>query len=290
MELLEKIYRLEIKVKGLTQHLMSGEYHSAFKGRGMAFSETRNYQFGDDVRTIDWNVTARFNDPYVKVFEEERELVMMIVVDVSASQYFGSSEQTKYSAQTEVIAILAFSALSNNDKVGAVFVSDRIEKYMPPKKGRKHILSILQELMTLQPSSEKTKIVEGLKFVQNIQKKRTICFVISDFIEDDSRFIEALRITRRKHDVVAIKIEDKYEYKLPKIGFVQLYNAETKQTTWINTNDVNVRQRFEANFNNKKQQLIKQFVKNDIDYVILNTETDLVLPIVKLFRMRGSRR
>jgi len=290
VDLLQKIYRLEIKAKGLTKHLMSGEYHSAFKGRGMTFSEVRGYEFGDEIRRIDWNVTARFHQPFVKIFEEERELVVMLVVDVSKSQYFGSTNQTKHSIQIETIAILAFSALANNDKVGAVLVSDRIEKYIPPRKGRKHVLYMISELMTIQPKGKQTNIEEGLKFIQNTQKKRTICIVISDFIYDDQTLIEAFKIIRRKHDVIALKTEDKAEYKMPKMGFVQLYNAETKQTTWINTNDATIRERFETNFLNKKQQQIKQFAQNDIDYAVLQTDEDLVKPLVELFRKRRNIR
>jgi len=289
MDLLQKIYRLEIMAKGLTKHFMSGAYHSAFKGRGMTFSEVRAYQFGDEVRSIDWNVTARFDAPFVKVFEEERELVMMFLIDVSASQHFGSTDKSKRDLILQTMAILAFSALANNDKVGALFVSDRVEKYIPPQKGRKHILYMLRQWMTLQPTSLQTDLGVGLKFFQNTQKKRTICFVMSDFL-GDKKVVEALKIARKKHDVIALKTEDTAEYQLPKIGFVQLYNAERKATTWINTSDVQVRNKFERDYFNKKQQQLKQFAQNGIDYAVLNTASDAVLPLVQLFQKRGSKK
>ncbi|MCO5258518.1 MAG: DUF58 domain-containing protein [Crocinitomicaceae bacterium] len=284
-ELLEKIHRLEIKTKGLTKHIFSGEYHSAFKGRGMAFSEVRNYQIGDEIRTIDWNVTARFNDPHVKVFEEERELTVMLLVDVSSSGDFGSTERTKKDLLLETMAVLAFSALSNNDKVGVLFISDEVERYIPPKKGRKHILYLLREFIAFQPKNKGTNLNNGLKFFRNTHKKRTICFVVSDFI-DDSHFIEGLKITHKSHDVIALLLEDPSEYELPKMGFVQLFNAETGDTTWVNSNDSEVREAFKTDFKEKQQKLLKDFTRNGIDFAVLNTGEDYIVQLVNLFRNR----
>lgn len=284
-ELLQKIHRLEIKAKGLTKHIFSGEYHSAFKGRGMAFSEVRNYQIGDEVRTIDWNVTARFNDPFVKVFEEERELIVMLVVDVSGSENFGSTDKSKRDILLETMAVLAFSALSNNDKVGAVFVSDEVERYIAPQKGKKHILYLLREFIALKPKSKKTNLGNGLKFFRNTQKKRTICFVLSDFI-DENNFVEGLKVTKKKHDVIALKLEDPSEHELPKMGFVQLYNAETGATTWVNTNDARTRETFRNNFLEQRQKVLKEFSRNGIDYAILNTGENYIIPLVNLFKNR----
>lgn len=284
-ELLQKVHRLEIKAKGLTKHIFSGEYHSVFKGRGMAFSEVRNYHFGDEVRTIDWNVTARFNDPFVKVFEEERELTVMLVIDVSGSENFGSTDKSKRDILLETVAILAFSALSNNDKVGVLLISDQVEKYIAPQKGRKHILYILRELIQLKPKSKGTNLENGLKFFQRTQKKRTICFVISDFI-DESNFMEGLKITRKKHDVVALKIEDPAEGKLPKMGYVQFYNAEDGKASWVNTNDAKIREEFEANYQEEKEKLSKALMKMGIDFAVLNTGEDYIGQLVHLFKNR----
>jgi uncharacterized protein (DUF58 family) len=284
-ELLQKVHRLEIKAKGLTKHIFSGEYHSAFKGRGMAFSEVRNYQIGDEVRTIDWNVTARFNDPFVKVFEEERELTVMLIIDVSGSGNFGSTDKSKRDLLLETMAVLAFSALSNNDKVGALFVSDQVEKYIAPQKGKKHILYILREFIQLQPKSKRTNLSNGFKFFQNTQKKRTICFVISDFI-DENNYMEGLKVTRKKHDVVALKLEDPSECELPKMGFIQFYNAETGETTWVNTNDASTREAFKSNFLEQKQRITKEFSRNGIDFAILNTGENFIVPLVNLFKNR----
>lgn len=284
-ELLQKVHRLEIKAKGLTKHIFSGEYHSVFKGKGMAFSEVRNYHFGDEVRTIDWNVTARFNDPFVKVFEEERELTVMLIIDVSGSENFGSTEKSKRDLLLETVAILAFSALSNNDKVGVLLVSDQIEKYIAPQKGRKHILYILRELIQLKPKSKGTNLENGLKFFQRTQKKRTICFVISDFI-DESNFMEGLKITRKKHDVVALKLEDPAEYKMPKMGYVQFYNAENGETSWVNTNDDKIRSEFETSYMEGKEKLSKDLMKMGIDLAVLNTAEDHIGQLVNLFKNR----
>lgn len=284
-ELLQKIHRLEIKAKGMTKHIFSGEYHSAFKGRGMAFSEVRNYQIGDEVRTIDWNVTARFNDPFVKVFEEERELTVMLIIDVSSSGDFGSTDRTKKDVLLETMALLAFAALANNDKVGVLFISDEVERFIPPKKGRKHILYILRECIVFKPKSNGTNLNNGLKFFRNTQKKRTICFVISDFI-DDNDVIEGLKVTHKKHDVIALMLEDPSEYELPKMGFIQLFNAESGETTWVNTNDAQTREKFKVDFIERKQKLMKDFTRNGIDYAVLNTGENTFLPLVNLFKSR----
>jgi uncharacterized protein (DUF58 family) len=284
-ELLKKIKRLEIRTKGLTRHIFSGEYHSAFKGRGMAFSEVRDYHFGDEVRTIDWNVTARFNDPYVKVFEEERELTVMLVIDVSGSEQYGSQEKTKKELTLELAAILAFSAISNNDKVGAIFVSDKVEKYIAPDKGRKHALIILRELIEIKPERKGTDLREGMKYFRNTQKKRSIGFVISDFI-DDHDYIEALKVTRRKHDIVALHVHDKAEQELPDMGIVQLYNAETGATTWVNTNSKSAKERHKEQYLERERFLTKELKKAGIDLASISTEEDFIKPLVKLFQTR----
>jgi len=284
-ELLKKIRRLEIKTKGLTKHIFSGEYHSAFKGRGMTFSEVRDYHFGDEVRTIDWNVTARFNEPYVKVFDEERELSVMLIIDVSGSEDFGSGEKTKKDLALELAAILSFSAISNNDKVGAIFVSDKIERYISPEKGKKHALIILREFIELRPESKGTNLEEGLKFFRNTQKKRSIAFVISDFI-DDNNFIEGLKVSRKKHDMVAIRLVDEAESTLPNVGLVQLFNSETGETTWVNSNSTRAREMHAQNFKNFEENLFTEFKKSGIDYTSISTSEDFIKPLVKLFQNR----
>lgn len=284
-ELIKKIHRLEIKTKGLTKHIFSGEYHSAFKGRGMTFSEVRDYHFGDEVRTIDWNVTARFNSPFVKVFDEERELTVMLIVDVSGSGEFGTTQKTKKDLALEIAAVLAFSAISNNDKVGAIFVSDGIEKYIAPDKGKKHVLLILRQFIELQAKSKETNLNEGLKFFRNTQKKRSICFVLSDFI-DDNDFMEGFNISRKKHDIVAIKLEDQSEYVLPEMGFIQLFNAEKNATTWVDSNDKNVRDAYRKTFTDKSEITLKSLKKAGIDTAVIATDDDFILPLIELFKRR----
>ncbi len=284
-ELLKKIQRLEIKTKGLTKHIFSGEYHSAFKGRGMAFSEVRDYHFGDEVRTIDWNVTARFNDPYVKVFEEERELIVMLIIDISGSEDFGSSEKTKKDLALELSAILSFSAISNNDKVGAIFVSDKMEKYIAPGKGKKHALVILRELIEFKPTSKGTNLSEGMKFFRNTQKKRCIAFVLSDFM-DPNNYMESLKVARKKHDIVALRIIDSAEKELPSMGVVQLFNAETGETTWVNTNSSRAKEIHAANFRKFDEEVSKEFKKSGIDCATISTNEDFIKPLVKLFQNR----
>ena len=284
-ELLKKIRLLEIKTKGLTRHIFSGEYHSAFKGRGMTFSEVRDYHFGDEVRTIDWNVTARFNEPYVKVFDEERELTLMLIIDVSGSEDFGSENKTKKDLALEIAAVLSFSAISNNDKVGAIFVSDKVEKYIAPGKGKKHSLIILRELIELIPENTGTDLNAALKFFRNTQKKRSIAFVISDFI-DDNDFMEGMKVSRRKHDMVALRLFDEAEGQLPKIGVVQLFNAETGATTWVNTNSQKARNIHAQNFKQFENHLDAEFTKAGISYTSISTEENFIKPLVKLFQNR----
>jgi len=284
-DLIKKIQRLEIKTKGLTKHIFSGEYHSAFKGRGMTFSEVRDYQFGDEVRTIDWNVTARFNDPYVKVFDEERELTVMLIIDVSGSEDFGTTEKTKKDLALELAAVLSFSAISNNDKIGAIFVTDKMEKYIAPGKGKKHALIILRELIEFKPTSTGTNLSEGLKFFRNTQKKRSIAFVLSDFM-DSNNFMEALKVARRKHDMVALRLVDDAEMNLPSMGIVQLFNAETGQTTWINSSSKKAQDLHKKNFQDFEEQVNKEFKKSGIDCATISTEEDFIKPLVKLFQNR----
>lgn len=284
-ELLKKIRHLEIKAKGLTKHIFSGEYHSAFKGRGMTFSEVRDYHIGDEVRTIDWNVTARFNEPYVKVFDEERELTVMLIIDVSGSEFFGSKEKTKKELALELSAVLSFSAISNNDKIGAIFVSDKIEKYIAPDKGRKHALVILRELIELKPDNKGTNLNEALKFFRNTQKKRSIAFVISDFM-DRNNFMEGLKVSRKKHDMVALRLIDEAEKTLPNVGLVQLFNAESGETTWANTSNPEVRKRHAENFMEFEKKLNTEFKKSGIDYATISTDEDFIKPLVHLFQNR----
>lgn len=283
--LLKKIRHLEIKAKGLTRHIFSGEYQSAFKGRGMTFSEVRDYHFGDEVRTIDWNVTARFNEPYVKVFDEERELTVMLIIDVSGSEDFGTQEKTKKDVALEIAAILSFSAITNNDKVGAIFVSDKVERYIAPAKGRKHALVILRELIELKPESTRTNINEGLKFFRNTQKKRGIAFVISDFV-DENDYMDGLKVTRKKHDMIALRLYDQSESELPNIGIIQLFNAETGETTWVNSSSPSAKQLHAENFRKFEEDLFGEFRRSGIDYVSIATEEDYIKPLVYLFKSR----
>ena len=284
-DLIKKIHRLEIKTKGLTKHIFSGEYHSAFKGRGMAFSEVRDYQFGDEVRTIDWNVTARYNNPYVKVFEEERELTVMLVIDISGSEEFGTTEKTKKDLALEIAAILAFSAISNNDKVGMILVSDKMERYIAPEKGKKHVLIILRELIEFKAKSKLTDLNEGLKFLRNTQKKRTITFVISDFI-DQNNFMEGMRLTKKRHDTIAIKLSDIAEEILPNVGLIQLFNAESGETTWVNSSSREVRAKYQKDFQENEATTLKEFKKAGIDSVSCRTDEDMIKPLVALFQKR----
>ena len=285
-EILKKIQKLEIKTKGLTKHVFSGEYHSAFKGRGMAFSEVRDYQLGDEVRTIDWNVTARFNSPFVKIFEEERELTVMLIIDVSGSSEFGSTVKSKKDLALEIAAVLAFSAISNNDKVGAIFVSDKVEKYISPEKGRNHALIILRELIEFKPENKGTNLNEALRFFRNTQKKRSIAFVISDFF-DTNNFMEGMKVSRKKHDMVAIRLFDPAEFELPKMGLVQLFNAETGKTSWVNSNSVIVQDYYTKEAVLSETKIKDDFKRAGIDLATFSTEQDYIPVLMKLFQRRG---
>lgn len=284
-ELIKSIRALEIKTKGLTKQAFSGQYKSAFKGRGMAFSEVREYQIGDEIRTIDWNVTARYNTPFIKVFEEERELTVMLILDVSASATFGSERRSKKQRQIEIAATLAFSALSNNDKVGAILFSDQTELYISPKKGRDHILLILRQMMEFEPKHSGTDLKEALKFLRNTHKRRAICFLLSDF-EDDDIFIDDMKRTLKHHDLVAVKVKDKAEFKLPVGGFIQFFNSETNETTWVNASSERTKRLFEKEFEFREQNLLQKFKSSGVDYVLFNTEENIVPPLVQLFKSR----
>ena len=287
-ELIKKVRKIEIRTRGLSRQLFSGEYHSAFKGRGMAFSEVREYQLGDDIRTIDWNVTARFNHPYVKIFEEERELTLILLVDVSASELFGTQSQFKKDLITELCGVLAFSAMQNNDKIGVIFFSDKIEKFIPPKKGRTHILRIIHELIEFKPTGTGTNIAEALRFLRNVQKKRSIAFLLSDFI--DKGFEDALKISGKKHDTIAIQIYDQREEEMPDLGLVRAMDAETGSMGWVDTSDFRLRERYKFQWMSRQKQLNDSFIKNNIDVIRLRTDQSYVAPLMNFFKKRGHRR
>lgn len=284
-ELLSKIRKLELKTRGLTKHIFSGEYHSAFKGRGMAFSEVKEYSPGDEVRTIDWNVTARHNKPYIKVFEEERELSVLLVIDVSASSGFGTLGKTKKELALEIAAVICFSAISNNDKVGVVFASDTVEKYIAPEKGRKHGLKLLREIIEFRPKSKLTNLAEAMKFVQNTQKKRTTTFVLSDFI-DPSSFLDGFKIASKRHDLIALSLHDEAERILPDVGRIQLFNAESDSFTWVNTSNKETRANYTTNFDSNLSNLKESLRRIGVDHLCLFTHEDYILPLVKLFQKR----
>jgi uncharacterized protein (DUF58 family) len=283
-ELLNKVRRIEIKTRGLSRHIFAGEYHSAFKGRGIAFSEVREYQYGDDIRSIDWNVTARFNHPYVKIFEEERELTVMLLIDVSGSGNFGTSVSYKKDIMTEVAAVLSFSAIFNNDKIGVIFFSDKVEKFIPPLKGRKHILRIIRELLDFRSQSQKTNLDEPLRFLTNAIKKRCTAFIISDFIAPD--FEEALRIASNKHDIVALKVFDKAEQSIPNIGMIKVSDSESASEKWIDTSSRASRDSYEKWWNNHMIFVKNIFKRCGVDSAELRTDIDYVKPLMKLFENR----
>lgn len=283
-ELLKRVRKIEIKTRHLSRHIFAGEYHSAFKGRGIAFSEVREYQYGDDIRSIDWNVTARFNHPYVKIFEEERELTVMLLIDVSGSGNFGSQRMFKRDLITEVAAVLAFSAIQNNDKVGVIFFSDHVEKFIPPKKNRQHILHIIRELIEFQPESAKTDLNEPLRYLTNAIKKRSIAFVISDFIGNPFR--DSLRIAAKKHDVVALRIYDPRERELPRVGLLKLRDAETGMERWVDTTQKKVHEQFSQWWEKQDQQLTETFTLTGVDHTRLSTNEDYIKPLVQLFKQR----
>lgn len=283
-ELLKKVRKIEIKTRGLSNQIFSGEYHSAFKGRGMTFSEVREYQPGDDIRSIDWNVTARFNTPFVKVFEEEREMTVMLLVDVSASGEFGTQKQLKQELITELCAVLAFSSIQNNDKIGIIFFTDKIEKFIPPKKGKSHVLRIIRDLIEFEPEHKKTDIQLALKYLTSVIKKRSIAFVISDFMTDN--FSDAMKIANKKHDLVALRIYDKREQELPNIGLVKMMDAESGALKWIDTSDKNVRIHFAANAKRHEAYLKELFTKSGVDTANINTSESYIQPLTNLFKRR----
>ena len=285
-EIIKKVRKIEIKTRGLSSNLFAGQYHSAFKGRGMAFSEVREYQFGDDVRDIDWNVTARFHRPYVKVFEEEREMTVMLLVDVSGSLDFGTQKQMKRDMVTEIAATLAFSAIQNNDKIGVIFFSDKIEKYIPPKKGRKHILYIIREMLDFEPESKRTDVKQAIEFLSSVQKRRTTAFILSDFyVRGD--FLQSLQIANRKHDVVAIQVYDQRARELPDVGLMKVVDAETGYEQYVDTSSKRLRQAYNKYWMTRQAQLQDTFNKSNVDSVSIATNEDFVKSLLLLFKKRN---
>ena len=288
-DLLKKVRKIEIKTRGLSRNIFAGEYHSAFKGRGMAFSEVREYQFGDDIRNIDWNVTARYSHPYVKVYEEERELTVMLLIDVSGSRDFGTSDKFKKNVITEMAAVLAFSAMQNNDKIGVIFFSDIIEKFIPPKKGKGHVLRIIAELIAFEPQNRGTNIPETLRYLTNALKKRSTAFVISDFMDDRADLELALQIANKKHDVVALKVYDERETELPPIGLVKLKDAETGEYIVVDSSSAKTRKMYADWWRNHKNKLDILFKKCGVDYTLVNTREDYVISLMNLFKKRALK-
>lgn len=285
-EIIKKVRKIEIKTRGLSSNIFAGQYHSAFKGRGMAFSEVREYQFGDDVRDIDWNVTARFHRPYVKVFEEERELTVMLLIDVSGSLDFGTQKQMKCDMVTEIAATIAFSAIQNNDKIGVVFFSDKIEKYIPPKKGRKHILYIIREMLDFRPESKRTDVKQAVEFLSSVQKRRTTTFILSDFyVRND--FQQSLQIANRKHDVVAIQVYDQRAKELPDVGLMKVVDAETGFEQYVDTGSKRLRQAYHNYWMNRQAELQETFNKSNVDNVSIATNEDFVKSLLMLFKQRS---
>ncbi|MCH2034384.1 MAG: DUF58 domain-containing protein [Tenacibaculum sp.] len=284
-ELLKKVRKIEIKTKRLSNHIFGGEYHSTFKGRGMTFSEVRQYQFGDDIRAIDWNVTARYNEPYVKVFEEERELTMMLMVDVSGSELFGTSTQFKKDTVTEIAATLAFSAIQNNDKVGLILFSDQIELYIPPKKGKSHVLRIIRELIEFSPKSRKTNINEALKFLSSVMKKKAIVFMLSDFV--DENYERNLKIVGNKHDLTGIRIYDKFDEEVPNLGMVPMLDNETQEVRLINTSSKSVRNTYKANALRLKDEFQTSFKKSGLGTINVRVDESYVKKLLGYFKNKG---
>lgn len=284
-ELFNKVRKIEIKTRGLSQNIFAGEYHSAFKGRGMAFSEVREYQFGDDIRDIDWNVTARFHRPYVKVFEEERELTVILMIDVSGSLDFGTRGQQKRDMTTEIAATLAFSAIQNNDKIGVIFFSDQIEKYIPAKKGRKHILYIIREMLNFKPQSKKTDITHAVEFMTRVLKRRSTVFILSDFYNKQS-FQKQLQIAGQKHDLMAIQVYDQLAKQLPDVGLLKVEDAETGRELIIDTSSKKVRRQHAKVWADRQQRLREDFAKSNVDWTSVATNEDYVKAMMLLFNMR----
>ena len=284
-ELLKKVRKIEIKTRRLSDHIFGGEYHSTFKGRGMTFSEVRQYNFGDDVRNIDWNVTARYNEPYVKVFEEERELTMMLMVDVSGSELFGTENQFKNEVVTEIAATLAFSATQNNDKIGLILFSDKVELYIPPKKGRSHVLRVIRELIEFKPESKQTNLVEALKFMQNVMKKKVIAFVLSDFIADD--YHQTMKIVAKKHDVTGIRVYDKREEDIPNLGVVQMQDEETGELMLVNTSSKTVRKNYNKFYHEKAKYYKESFTKSGAGAIDCRVDESYVKKLLGYFKHRA---
>ena len=285
-EIIKKVRKIEIKTRGLSSNIFAGQYHSAFKGRGMAFSEVREYQYGDDVRDIDWNVTARFNKPYVKVFEEERELTVMLLIDVSGSLDFGTQKQLKRDMVTEIAATLAFSAIQNNDKIGVVFFSDKIEKYIPPKKGRKHILYIIREMLDFNAESRRTHVAQSIEFLTGVSKRRCTAFLLSDFF-DRQDFLQQLTIANRKHDVVAIQVYDKRACELPDVGLMKVVDSETGYEQYVDTGSKKLRESYRRYWQKQQADLKETFSKSNVDSVSIATDEDYVKSLMGLFKQRG---
>lgn len=284
-ELLKKVRKIEIKTRRLSDHFFGGEYHSTFKGRGMTFSEVRQYQYGDDVRSIDWNVTARYNEPYIKVFEEERELTMMLMVDVSGSEFFGTEKRFKNEIITEIAATLAFSATQNNDKIGLILFSDEVELYIPPKKGRSHVLRIIRELIEFKPGSKKTNVVEALKFLSNVMKKRAIVFMMSDFIADE--YQRTLKIVSGRHDVTGIRVYDKHEESIPNLGMVQMMDEETENYMLVNTSSKKVRRNYGRFYSEKVEYFKDSFAKSGAGVINCRVDESYVKKLLGYFKRRA---
>ncbi len=286
-ELLQRVRKIEIKTRGLTNNIFAGEYHTAFKGRGMTFSEVREYQYGDDIRNIDWNVTARYNHPYVKIFEEERELTVMLLIDVSASRNFGTVSKLKKNQITEIAAVLAFSAIQNNDKIGVIFFSDKIEKFIPPKKGHTHILHIIRELIDFTPERKQTDITLALQYLTNAIKKRCTCFLVSDFM-DEHDFEHPLLIANKKHDIVALRVYDQRENELPAVGLLYLKDAETGERIWVDTSDRRVREEYKKYMQTREKDLERVFKRSGVDVATISADEDYVRALITLFKKRGT--
>ena len=288
-DILRRVRKIEIKTRGLSNEIFAGKYHTAFRGRGMSFSEVREYRAGDDVRDIDWNVTARSSKPHIKIYEEERELTMMLLVDVSGSRMFGSTERMKKNVITEIAAVLAFSAAQNNDKVGCIFFSDKVEKFIPPKKGKSHILMIIRELISFEPESSRTAISEAVRFMSNVSKKRCTTFILSDFMNsprDKTALEDALKIAGSKHDLVGIRVYDEREAELPDVGIVELQDAETGGKVWLDTSSRSVREHYARSWEERSEAINELLRRNRIDTAMISTDGDYVVELIKLFKKR----
>ena len=288
-DILRRVRKIEIKTRGLSNEIFAGKYHTAFRGRGMSFSEVREYRAGDDVRDIDWNVTARSSKPHIKIYEEERELTMMLLVDVSGSRMFGSTERMKKNVITEIAAVLAFSAAQNNDKVGCIFFSDKVEKFIPPKKGKSHILMIIRELISFEPESSRTAISEAVRYLTNVNKKRCTTFILSDFMNaprDKAPLEDALKIAGSKHDLVGIRVYDRREAELPDVGIVELQDAETGGKVWLDTSSRSVREHYARSWEERNEAINELLRRNRIDTAMISTDGDYVVELIKLFKQR----